>query len=212
MWMWLLMANDNDTLQNGTNFYDYHKDNMKNMSGFNISKGSNFDKFIKSIDGIYFNSSLNLDEQDKAHDINYAHGLELDDIGDNYELNRNGLDDDTYRFLIKSHIYASRSKGSIKDLISITSNLLGCKPTDVHLDNSRVYLNGQLNDGLVNTVEIKGIDINTIQHANLIPYLVKELKNATATGYTINQIGFAVNSSGQIFTGGQISISKEISI
>ena len=178
------MANDNDTLQNGTNFYDYHKDNMKNMSGFNISKGSNFDKFIKSIDGIYFNSSLNLD----------------------------GLDDDTYRFLIKSHIYASRSKGSIKDLISITSNLLGCQPTDVHLDNSRVYLNGQLNDGLVNTVEIKGIDINTIQHANLIPYLVKELKNATATGYTINQIGFAVNSSGQLFTGGQISISKEISI
>lgn len=206
------MANDYDQLQNGVNFYDYHKSNIKKMSGFNINKGSNFDKFTKVVDSIHFDKYLNLDEQDKAHDIDYAHGFELDDIGDDYSLSRNGLDDDTYRFLIKSHIYASRSKGTFKELLNITANLLGCKASDITMVNTRVINNGKDNGGLTNNVEIKNIDINTIQHANLIPNLTKELKTATASGYSISQLEFSVNVKSSIYVGGDISLVKEIKI
>ncbi|TPR43143.1 hypothetical protein DY124_06085 [Apilactobacillus micheneri] len=206
------MVNDNDTLQTGQNYYDYHKSNIEKMDGFNITKGSNFDKLVKFIDSTYFTSRQNLDEQDKAHDINYAHGLELDDKGDNYSLFRNNLDDETYRFLLKSHLFSSRSKGTFKDLLNITANLLGCKPEDVRMVNARTIKNGIDNGGDANTLTIKDIDISKVQHANLIPELVKELQHSTAGGYRVNQIGFSVAIDMPMYVGSAVSLAKYFDI
>lgn len=207
------MNNDLDQLQNGDNFYDYHKNKMNKLISMKNQKGSNLDHFIKLHDSITFTTKQELDEQDKAHDINYAHGLELDDIADAYDINRNNLDDDTFRFLIKSHQLSNRSKGTFKELLIVASNLLGCQPEDIRMINSRV-LDTQNNDnhGDKNTVVIKDIDINKVSNANLISILTHELQNAAAGGFIIKQIGFSVSINPTEYIGTEITINKAFQI
>lgn len=206
--------NDGERLQNKITFYDYHKNTVKSISDLDIIKGSNLDMLLKYIDAYSFNQRLNLDEQDKAYDLDYAHGLELDNKGSIYNVYRNGLDDDTYRFLIKSHILSLHSKGTLPEIIRIASNLLGCQPQDIHMHNARQYKNGKVisDNGLVNTVMIDSINIEKVLHANLIPSVVNELKHSMASGYTISKIGFSTAIKGTMYTGGAVSLVKSINI
>lgn len=206
------MINDNDTLQNGQTFYDYHKHKMMNLPALNTTKGSNADRFFKFIDDGTFQSRKNIDELDLIHDIDYLHGLELDDKGDEIGIERGNLDDETYRFLIKAHILSSKSKGTIPDVKNIAAILLGCSKDDIKMQNARISRQNIINNGRKNTVSISDINIENVKHANLIPRLVGELNQSMAGGYHINQVGFYANIPTNINVGIQISVIKEISI
>lgn len=206
------MSND-ETLQSSVNFYEYHKEKMNRLASFKNQKGSNIDKLTSIYDATTFQIKKNLDEQDKAHDINQASGLQLDDIGDNYRIERNGLDDNTYRFLLKSHQQSIRSKGTFKDLILITSNLLGCSPTDIQMNNERVLNQNNLdNGGDINTITINKIDITKIKNSNLIPLLSNELQNSAAAGYHVKQVNFFNEINQQLFIGTELRSNARITI
>lgn len=192
-----MISNDTDTLQDGSSFYDYHKDKIKRFISFKNTKGSNFDNLTKIKDSTDFQLYQELDEQDKAHSIDYAHGLELDDIGDDVSIYRNGLDDETYRFLIRAHQLSSRSKGTFRDLNEVAKNLLGCKPEDISMSNARVLdADKKDNGGDTNTVVFNEIEISNALHAKLVDFLPQELQKAACAGYhvLINDILFTTNN------------------
>ena len=191
-----------DTLQNGQNFEDFHKEQAKKYVGFRSNhRGTNFDKYTRFIDSLVFSVHQDLDEQDKAHSIDYAHGLELDDIGDNFDIARNGLDDETYRFLLKSHQLSMYSQGTWDDIKNIAAALLGCQPQDVDIHNSREYKDGILQDGDPNTILLTDIDVTKITHANLLPMIADQLQIAMAAGYRIKQIGFGLGVNVDTYVG-----------
>jgi len=201
-----------DVLQTGETFETYHKEQNAKYVGFRANhKGTHFDGLIQSFDSVFFETYLNLDEQDKAHEINYAHGLELDDIGDQYEIERNGLDDDTYRFLIKSHKLSTTSRGTVHDILSIAANLLGCEPADITLINDRKLVDGKLS-GEPNTVEITDVDITKVTNPNLLALLTDELQNAMAAGFKIKQVGFSTAVKMDAFVGIAMSGHLETSM
>ncbi|GAK47698.1 hypothetical protein LOSG293_110140 [Secundilactobacillus oryzae JCM 18671] len=190
-----------DELQNGQTFDQYHRMQNAKYVGFRANhKGTHFDDLIQFVDELVFTTRMQLDEQDKALSINYAHGLELDDIGDNFSIDRNGLDDETYRFLLKSHHLSNKSKGTWHDVLSIAANLLGCNPEDVTIVPSRKIIDGK-DTGDPNTVEIVDVDIGKVTHANLLPMLTDELQKAMAGGFKIKQIGFSTNIKTNAFVG-----------
>lgn len=204
-----------DRLQNGQNYEEFHKDQAAKFVGFRSNhRGTKFDHYIRFLDSIVFSVHQDLDEQDKAHSIDYAHGLELDDIGDNFDIARNGLDDETYRFLLKSHQLSMYSQGTWDDIKNIAASLLGCQPQDVDIQNSRQFKEGILQSGDPNTIELVDIDITKVTHANLLPMIAAQLQNAMAGGYRIKQIGFnlGVNMSSYVGVGMQAHAEMDLSI
>lgn len=181
-----------DVLQNGQDFESFHKAQSAKYVGFRANhRGTRLDAMTRFVDSIMFTTHMQLDEIDKAHEIDYAHGLELDDIGDNVDIARNGLDDPTYRFLLKCHEISNRSQGTWSDIKNLAAVLLGCQPEDVEMINSSSLDKDNNHIGEFNTVEIVDVDITKVTHANLISMLADQLQSAMAGGYKIKQVGFA---------------------
>jgi restriction endonuclease Mrr len=202
-----------DTLQNGQTFEDFHREQIVKYVGFRAAHvGTHFDDMIKAIDSLAFTTHMQIDEQDRAHDIEYTHGLELDDIGvEDYQIERNGLDDETYRFLIQAHRLSNESKGTWHDIKAIAANLLGCKPQDVEMVNSRQFKDGEL-VGDPNTVEIVDVDVTKITHANLLDMLASELQNAMCGGYHVKQIGFTIPVKTNAYVGIGLTAHAEMDL
>ncbi|WP_268914151.1 hypothetical protein [Lentilactobacillus sp. SPB1-3] len=191
----------NDDLQNGQTFNDFHRENITKFVGFRSNiQGTEFDKFHKFIDSLVFTEHQNLDERDRAYDIDYASGLELDDIGDDFDIERNGLDDENYRFLLKSHSLSVNSDGTWRTIKQNAAALLGCDPEDVDIVRSRQLKDGVL-QGDPNTIEIVDIDVTKITHGNLLTKIADELQKSMTAGYTIKQLGFAASASVQTYVG-----------
>lgn len=188
-------------LQNGETFANFHQRQSAKYLGFRSNhQGTKFDNLTKAIDEAMFTARLELDEQDKAHQIDYASGLELDDIGDNFDIDRGGLSDELYRFLLKSHQISRNSKGTWPDIITAAASLLGCDPQDLTIERTR-----QLKDGVwigsYNTINIKDIDVDKVSNSGLISVLAEQLQHSMAAGYRVQQVDFSVNTKVDINTG-----------
>lgn len=68
-------------------------------------------------------------------DIDSAEGATLDRIGVNVNQTRNGLDDRTYRLLLKTKIQQNISKGDVNTIIEIAATLLNIDYTDIYVKN-----------------------------------------------------------------------------
>lgn len=190
-----------DQLQSGVTFDEYHRTNMAKYVGFRSNvKGTNFDKLQNFVDSIVFTQHQNLDERDKAYEIDYAHELELDDIGDDFDIERNGLDDENYRFLLKAHSLSVNSDGTWATIKKNAAALLGCDPQDVDIIRSRKLKDGIL-QGDPNTIEIVDIDVNKVTHANLLTKIADELQKSMAAGYAIKQMSFVANANVTAYVG-----------
>lgn len=84
---------------------------------------NNFENLI----GVYLGSAQDLEnnlntllsQSGYAADINLINGIQLDNYGQLFNLQRKGLDDTSYRATIKVMILANRSTGTINDLVEV---------------------------------------------------------------------------------------------
>ncbi|WP_203642993.1 hypothetical protein [Levilactobacillus andaensis] len=202
-----------DTLDDGITFDEYHRDQLAQYTGFEPKyKGTNFDKFISYIDDVHFSRMGRMEEVAKAREIAYAHGLELDDIGDVLGVTRDGYDDDVYRFLLYSHNLARNSKGTHNDLLRIAARMIGCDPTDIVLKPDRHYdSTGQL-VGKPRTLNIVDIAYSKVKNLFLLDRLASELERSAAAGTKINFVNLSVPIESSIFVGTDVQVMEEINI
>lgn len=202
-----------DTLDNGITFGEYHRDQLAQFTGFEATyKGTNFDKLICYIDDVYFTRMENLDEIAKAREIAYAHGLELDDIGDVLGVTRDGYDDDVYRFLLYSHNLARNSKGTHNDLLRIAARMIGCDPADIVLKPDRHYdSTGQL-VGKPRTLNIVDIAYSKVKNLFLLDRLASELERSAVAGTKINFVNLSVPIESNTFVGTDLQVMEKINI
>lgn len=201
-----------DKLLNDESELDLHQDTMSKFTGMqNSYTGSNFDNLMKVLDHSTFTTRQNLDEMNKAHAINYAHGLELDDIGDDYHIERNGYDDDMYRFFINAREMARKSNGTLNDLIHACANLLGCNYSDVYMTRDRHYDNGQL-VGDPKTIKVVDIPYNKVKNFFVLDHLADELKRSAADGTQIKFISFALQTNLALSASNYNLLSSYISV
>lgn len=199
-----------NTLLDGQTLNEHHNDKMKEFTGpQNNYSNSNFNDLMQVLNGSTFTTKQNLDEMQKAHDINQAEGLQLDDIGDNYDIERNGYDDDMYRFFIKARIMARKSNGTFNDLIRACANLLGCNYSDVYLVKDRHIQDGQL-VGDPKTVKVVNVPYNKVKNFFVLDHLADELKRSAAEGTQIKFISFAIQTDMGLNVDGYSSLCTNI--
>lgn len=200
------MAEDTDELLDGTTFADYHREHVKLFTGFQANyKGTVFDNLIKYLDDAAFTRLQNIDEVTQAREIKYAHGLELDDLGDDLGVERDGVDDDTYRFLLLSRSMVRTSTGTINDLIRIAANLLGCEPSDIYMTRDRHLDSSGKVTGIPNTIDILDIPYDKIENLFLLDRLATELERSAIGDTKIN----FVNMSVPISTGVSVGVATD---
>lgn len=203
---------DSDQLMNGTTFDNYHRDSVGVFTGFQQNtKGSNFDNLVKFFDMVTFTQIQNLDEVDRAHSIDLAHGMELDDWGDDLLIPRNQVDDDTYRFLLKSRLMARGSRGTINDLLRIAANLLGCDVKDIYMTKDRAWVDDQL-QGEPNTLKIVDIPYDKVKNMFVLDRLASELEHAANGDTHIKFVNFSVPLNMSAYAGVAVSAHAEMDI
>lgn len=181
-----------DNLLSGQTNSENHNDSMSKFTGMqNNYAGSNLDNFMRVLDNSNFTSRQNLDEISKARSINYAHGLQIDDIGDDYDMDRNNYSDDMYKFFITAREMARKSNGTMNDLIQACASLLGCNYSDVYMVKDR-DANKQTGDP--KTVKVVNIPYNKVTNFFVLDHLAEELKRSAAEGTQIKFISFAIQT------------------
>lgn len=196
-----MLVNDTDTLRDGTTFDEFHRDSISQFTGMQkTTKGSNFDNLVKFLDMVSFTTRQNHDEMWRAKDIDYMHGLELDDKGDEFGLERGSMDDDVYRFLLKSRMLARNSRGTLNDLLNITAHLLGCDTKDIYMTTDRQWVNGQL-QGEPDTVKVVDIPYDKVTNMFVLDRLTDELQRSANAGTKIKFVNFSVPLSVMAYVG-----------
>jgi hypothetical protein len=207
-----MSVKDTDTLRDGTTFAEFHRDSMAEFTGFQMAtKGTNFDKLVKYLDMVTFTIRQDQDEVWRARQIDYAHGLELDDIGDGLNISRDNFDDEIYRFLIKSRLMARTSTGTLEDLTRIAANLLGCEPKDVYMTTDREWVDGQL-VGEPNTLKIVDIPYDKVKNMFVLNRLASELERSANGDTHIKFVNFSVPLELKTYVGLALTAHAEMDI
>lgn len=202
-----------DVLDDGINFGEYHRDQLSQYTGFEPTyKGTSFDKFISYIDDVHFSRMERMEEVAKAQQISYAHGLELDDIGDELSLPRNGNDDDAYRFLLLSRNLARTSNGTMNDLLRIAARLVGCDVKDIAMSSDRKFDKNGVLTGKPNTVNIDDIPYEKVSNMFLLDQLPDELERSALAGTKVNFVNLSVPIQQSTFVGVAVTGYAEINI
>ena len=207
------MLSDDDTLLDGTTFAEFHKNSMATFNDFRPAyKGTNFDKLIKVLDAGRFVRRQNMDEVTSSHAIVSQHGLQLDNTGDDLGIQRNGVDDDTYKFLLLSRAMVRNSRGTLNDLIRIATNLLGCDPTDIYMKRDRDYNDDGMIIGTPNTIDLVDVPYNKVKNMFLLDRLPAELERAAIGDTRVNFVNLSVPIEQKVFIGVAVSGLTEIDI
>lgn len=80
------------------------------------------------------NAQSTVDKVDKSRSIDEAAGGWLDKLGADWGVNRNGFDDDFYRFLIKTRQLARQTDGTYNSLIRLIADSLGAKYSEINVE------------------------------------------------------------------------------
>lgn len=207
------MIADTDTLLDGTTFDEYHRESMKFFNDFRPAyRGTNFEKLVKALDMGRFQRLMNMDEVNHAHDLSYRHGLQLDDTGDELGIERDGLDDDTYRFILQSRFMARNSKGTQNDLIRIAANLLGCDQTDIYMKRDRDYNAAGELVGTPNTIDLMDVPYDKITNMFLLDRLPGELERAAIGDTRVKFVNLSVPIKQTAYIGVAVTGIAEINV
>ncbi|WP_304057935.1 hypothetical protein [Levilactobacillus namurensis] len=80
------------------------------------------------------NAQSTVDKVDKSRSIDEAAGRWLDKLGADWGVNRNGFDDNFYRFLIKTRQLARQTDGTYNSLIHLIADSLGAKYSEINVE------------------------------------------------------------------------------
>lgn len=80
------------------------------------------------------NAQSTVDKVDKSRSIDEAAGGWLDKLGADWGVNRNGFDDNFYRFLIKTRQLARQTDGTYNSLIRLIADSLGAKYSEINVE------------------------------------------------------------------------------
>ncbi|VDG31364.1 hypothetical protein [Lactobacillus kunkeei] [Lactiplantibacillus mudanjiangensis] len=163
--------------------------------GWNYSSDSNMSKWLNFLATFFLRLRGNLDEIYKAISIDEAKGEELDNIGDEIQQPRYGVDDDEYKFILKTQIIVSRSTGTVNDIINIVANSLEIDPKESGLivKNDYVY-DGSKVSGEPQVVDVTGLPTEYLNNNNQLKVLINRMSSATAAGVVIKATEF-INSA-----------------
>lgn len=163
--------------------------------GWNYSSDSNMSKWLSFLATFFLRLRGNLDEIYKAISIDEAKGEELDNIGDEIQQPRYGVDDDEYKFILKTQIIVSRSTGTVNDIINIVANSLEIDPKESGLivKNDYVY-DGSKVSGEPQIVDVTGLPTEYLNNNNQLKVLINRMSSATAAGVVIKATEF-INSA-----------------
>jgi len=163
--------------------------------GWNYNSDSNMSKWLSFLTTFFLRMRGNLDEIYKAKQIDDAQGEELDNIGDEIQQPRYGVDDEEYKFILKTQIIVSRSTGTVNDIISIVANSLEIDPkaSGLVVKNDYAY-DGTKMTGEPLVVDVTGLPTNYLDNNNQLKVLMRRMGSATAAGVIIKATEF-INSA-----------------
>lgn len=204
---------DDEALLDTTTFEEYHRDSMATNDDFRPKyKGTNFDHLIRYLDNSRFTQRQNIDEVTQARSLFYAHGLELDDLGDELGLERGDYDDDTYRFLLESRNMIRSSDGTINSLLRITAVLLGCETSDILMKRDRDYdADGNIT-GEVNTINIVDVPYDKVKNMFVLDMLAGELERSAIGDTHIKFVNLSVPIKQTAYVGIKVDAMAEINV
>lgn len=181
-----------------------------NEATFNLDYGSVnyklFDLLMSHGLGIYSNIS----KTDEWVSIDNAVGVALDNIGANYGEYRGEADDTFYRFMIKSNILSSHSKGTTNDIIRLISKSLNVDIKDIIVRADRVYdETAKEFVGVPFTILIERLPLSFTVDDFQKRYLIKRIESSVAAGIRIGNISFLDYSNTPLYIGAGQSIRKK---
>jgi len=163
--------------------------------GWNYNSDSNMSKWLSFLATFFLRMRGNLDEIYKAKQIDDAQGEELDNIGDEIQQPRYGVDDEEYKFILKTQIIVSRSTGTVNDIINIVANSFEIDPktSGLVVKNDYAY-DGTKMTGEPLVVDVTGLPTNYLDNNNQLKVLMSRMGSATAAGVVIKATEF-INSA-----------------
>ncbi|WP_143463336.1 DUF2612 domain-containing protein [Levilactobacillus enshiensis] len=114
-------------------------------------------------------------------DINNAEGAALDLAGAEWGVSRNGLDDNFYRFLIKTKQLARQTDGSCDSLIRLVAESLGASYSDINIS---------LVEGEPNAIEFTNLPAEYIDSQRKETMVLERIRGSVVAGVRVVKIQF----------------------
>lgn len=207
------LDNDENTLNTGEDVETYHQEQMNKLQGLpDKTPGSNYDRFHRAKNALAFLMRQNAERIGAWHNIDLAQGLALDDIGDDWDEPRRGLDDPAYRFNLKTKIAQAHTNGTFNDIVAaLASALLTDKSNiklvaDYHFDG-----NGKVS-GEPNTLDLQAIPLENLPPKVSIETLVDRISNIRAAGIGIKAASLSISMSAELYVGSDFAVNKVIDL
>lgn len=102
-------------------------------TAYSRDKDSNIGKLFQVTAGVYESAYSSLEQAKSIRDINNAKGYTLDQIGRNWGVKRDGLEDDLYRILILVKVISLINGGDIDTVINAAAVIFQVEATDIVL-------------------------------------------------------------------------------
>lgn len=125
---------------------------------------------------------------DDWRDIDNAQGVALDMVGADWQVPRNGNDDDFYRFLIKTKRLQRMTDGTYDSLIRLVSESLGAKYSEINVKET-----DEPNSIEVTNIPAAYINGDTRKEA----IVLQQIRDSVIAGVRVVNIGFqqTINSN-----------------
>lgn len=129
-----------------------------------------------------------LQKIDEWRDIDKAEGKILDMVGNDWQVSRNGNDDDFYRFLIKSKRLQRMTDGTYDSLIRLVAESLGAKYSEINVKET-----DEPNSIEVTNIPAAYINGDTRKEA----IVLQQIRDSVIAGVRVVNIGFqqTINSN-----------------
>lgn len=150
-----------------------------------------------------------LEKIDEWKSIDKAEGKALERIGEQYGEYRGSLDDEFYRYMIKTKIAQRRMDGSTNQLIEIISQTLGTPMNEVRVKSERTNPNSL--EG-IQTISIEGLPEKYLLNNQLIEIFISRIYAAVAAGISLEKITFDSMQHNQAYTALGLTVSETIVI
>ena len=190
-------------------------DNIYNWEDFipqeilNLAPNGNNYALFKTLIDYGIDIYQNINKTQEWLSIDKASGVALDKIGANFEEYRGEADDDFFRFMIKSKILSSRSKGTANDIINVISKSLNVDISKIIVREVRNYSNDSnqfVGDPF--TILVEKLPLSFTANDFQKRYLIKRIEDSAAEGIKVGNISFLDFSNAKIYIGSAQAMRK----
>lgn len=171
--------------------------------------GNNYALFKTLVDyGIDIYQNINKTQEWLS--IDKASGVALDKIGANFEEYRGEADDNFFRFMIKSKILSSRSKGTANDIINVISKSLNVDISKIIVREAREYSTSDKKFvGDPFTILVEKLPLSFTANDFQKRYLIKRIEDTAAEGIKVGNISFLDFGNATLYIGAAQSMRKK---